>query len=72
MWSDRQGCVILSCCVSHPEPPHTNGGLGRRESQGSVSSAGSLDLVSPRLPSAHTPQEGSRAGAEPGRRAPRG
>lgn len=25
---------------------HANGGLGRRESQGSVSSAGSLDLVS--------------------------
>lgn len=28
------------------EPLHANGGLGRRESQGSVSSAGSLDLVS--------------------------
>ena len=27
---------------------HANGGLGRRESQGSVSSAGSLDLVSAR------------------------
>ncbi|EPQ20415.1 Regulator of G-protein signaling 12 [Myotis brandtii] len=26
------------------DPPHANGGLGRRESQGSVSSAGSLDL----------------------------
>ena len=34
----------------HQEPLHANGGLGRRESQGSVSSAGSLDLVSHRLP----------------------
>lgn len=69
--------MILSRCVSHQEPLHANGGLGRRESQGSVSSAGSLDLVSPHLPSptghtaswsphAHTP-EGSRAGEEPGR-----
>lgn len=32
----------------HQDTPHANGGLGRRESQGSVSSAGSLDLVSPR------------------------
>lgn len=32
----------------HQDAPHANGGLGRRESQGSVSSAGSLDLVSPR------------------------
>lgn len=48
--------MILSRCVSHQDPPHANGGLGRRESQGSVSSAGSLDLVSPRLPSAHRPR----------------
>lgn len=35
-----------SLCFPHPDAPHANGGLGRRESQGSVSSAGSLDLVS--------------------------
>lgn len=40
---------------AHPAPLHANGGLGRRESQGSVSSAGSLDLVSPCLPLALRP-----------------
>ncbi|XP_049646019.1 regulator of G-protein signaling 12 isoform X2 [Suncus etruscus] len=39
---------------SHPqESPHANGGMGRRESQASVSSAGSLDLSdSSRVPAA--------------------
>ncbi|XP_045429971.1 regulator of G-protein signaling 12 isoform X3 [Pipistrellus kuhlii] len=32
------------------DAPHANGGLGRRESQGSVSSAGSLDLSGEREP----------------------
>lgn len=38
---------VLSPCVP-ADPAHANGGLGRRESQGSMTSAGSLDLVSPR------------------------
>ncbi|XP_054996320.1 regulator of G-protein signaling 12 isoform X2 [Sorex araneus] len=35
-----------------PEPPHANGALGRRESQASVSSAGSLDLDACRVSAA--------------------
>lgn len=66
----RQGWCggILSARVS-ADGLHANGGLGRRESQGSVSSAGSLDLVSARR--APPSSTGLPGGAGMGGRAPR-
>lgn len=52
--------------VCPPDAPHANGGLHRRESQGSVSSAGSLDLVSRCRPVLLDPLGRSQAWWAPG------